>query len=78
MMTFFDHFSDHADRYEAYPDTLFACFASLAPAHDCAIGNGRTALSFTPPFVQDVAGRDPINGCEQPDENLAFRRHHHR
>jgi ubiquinone/menaquinone biosynthesis C-methylase UbiE len=57
-MTFPDHFSDHADRYEAYrptyPDALFACLASLAPAHDlawdCATGNGQAAVVLTPHF----------------------------
>jgi hypothetical protein len=62
-MTFPDHFSDHADRYEAfrptYPDALFAYFASLVPAHDlawdCATGNGQAALGLTPHFDSVVA-----------------------
>ena len=55
-MPFPDHFSDHAERYEAYrptyPDARFASLASLIPAHDLAwdyaIGNGQAALGITP------------------------------
>ena len=62
-MTFPDHFSDHAHRYEAYrptyPDSLFAFLASLVPAHDlawdCATGNGQAALGLTPHFRAVVA-----------------------
>jgi hypothetical protein len=39
-MTFPDHFSDNADRYEAfrptYPDALFTYLASLVSSHDLA------------------------------------------
>jgi ubiquinone/menaquinone biosynthesis C-methylase UbiE len=62
-MTFPDHFSDHADRYEAYrptyPDALFAYLNSLVPAHDlaldCATGNGQAAIKLTPYFRSIVA-----------------------
>jgi SAM-dependent methyltransferase len=62
-MTFPDHFSDHADRYEAfrptYPDALFTYLASLVPTHelawDCATGNGQAALGLTPHFDAVVA-----------------------
>jgi hypothetical protein len=55
-MTFPDHFSDHADLYEAfrpaYPEALFAYLTSLVPAHDlawdCATGNGQAAVALTP------------------------------
>ena len=64
-MTFPDHFSDHAHRYEAYrptyPDALFSYLASLVPAHDlawdCATGNGQAALGLTPHFRAIVATR---------------------
>jgi hypothetical protein len=54
-MTFPDHFSVHADRYEAfrptYPDALFAYLASLVPAHDlawdCATAKAHVALEMT-------------------------------
>ena len=60
-MTFPDHFSDHADRYEAfrptYPDALFAYLATLAPSHDlawdCATGNGQAALGLTPSVIKN-------------------------
>ena len=62
-MIFPDHFSGHADRYEAfrpsYPDKLFAYVASLARSHDlacdCATGNGQAALGLTPHFRSIVA-----------------------
>jgi ubiquinone/menaquinone biosynthesis C-methylase UbiE len=62
-MTFPDHFSDHAHRYEAYrptyPDALFSYLAWLAPAHnvawDCATGNGQAAIKLTPYFRSIVA-----------------------
>jgi len=62
-MTFPDHFSDHAQRYEAYrptyPDSLFAYLASLVYAHelawDCATGNGQAALGLTPHFRTIIA-----------------------
>jgi len=62
-MTFPDHFSDHAHRYEAYrptyPDALFSYLASLVAAHDlawdCATGNGQEALGLTPHFRTIIA-----------------------
>jgi ubiquinone/menaquinone biosynthesis C-methylase UbiE len=62
-MTFPDHFSDHAVRYEAYrpsyPDGLFSYLASLVTAHDlawdCATGNGQAALGLTPHFRTIIA-----------------------
>ena len=58
-----DHFSGHADRYEAfrpnYPDALFAYLASLCPvcdfAWDCATGNGQAAVALTPYFRRVIA-----------------------
>ena len=62
-MRFKDHFSDHADRYEAYrptyPDALSAYLASLVSSYDlawdCATGNGQAALALTPHFRAVVA-----------------------
>jgi ubiquinone/menaquinone biosynthesis C-methylase UbiE len=62
-MTFPDHFSDHADCYEAhrptYPEALFGYLASLTPAHglawDCATGNGQAALGLTLHFDAVIA-----------------------
>jgi hypothetical protein len=62
-MTFPDHFSDHADRYEAfrptYPDALSTYLASLVSspdlASDCATGNGQAAVALTPHFHAVVA-----------------------
>jgi ubiquinone/menaquinone biosynthesis C-methylase UbiE len=58
-----DHFSGHADRYEAfrptYPDALFVYLASLCGQHelawDCATGNGQAAVAIAPYFKQVVA-----------------------
>jgi SAM-dependent methyltransferase len=58
-----DHFSGHADRYEAfrptYPAPLFAYLASLCPAHDlawdCATGNGQAAVAVAAHFRAVIA-----------------------
>jgi ubiquinone/menaquinone biosynthesis C-methylase UbiE len=58
-----DHFSGHADRYEAsrptYPDALFAYLSSLCPrrelAWDCATGNGQAAVALGPYFTTVIA-----------------------
>ena len=57
-MSFKDHFSGHADRYQAhrptYPEALYDYLASLAPGHDlawdCATGNGQAAHGLVPHF----------------------------
>jgi SAM-dependent methyltransferase len=62
-MTFKDHFSGHADGYEAFrptcPPDLFDDLASLAPSHDlawdCATGNGQAAYGLTPHFRAVIA-----------------------
>jgi ubiquinone/menaquinone biosynthesis C-methylase UbiE len=62
-MTFKDHFSGHADSYEAYrpdyPEALFAYLASLVPARkfawDCATGNGQAAVALMPWFDRVIA-----------------------
>lgn len=76
-MTFPDHFSDHADRYEAYrptyPDALFAYLASLSPAKalawDCATGNGQAALGLTPHF-------DGVIATDASPQQIALARPH--
>jgi SAM-dependent methyltransferase len=58
-----DHFSGHADCYEAfrptYPDALFEYLASLCPrrelAWDCATGNGQAAVPLAAYFQRVVA-----------------------
>ena len=58
-----DHFSGHADRYEAsrptYPEALFAYLSSLCPrrelAWDCATGNGQAAVALAPYFSTVIA-----------------------
>ena len=58
-----DHFSGHADRYEAfrptYPDALFVYLASLCTrrqfAWDCATGNGQAAAALAPYFSNVMA-----------------------
>lgn len=55
---FKDHFSGHADGYEAfrpaYPPALFEYLATLAPGHDlawdCATGNGQAAVALARSF----------------------------
>jgi len=58
-----DHFSGHADCYEAfrptYPDALFMYLSSLCPgrdlAWDCATGNGQAAVELAPYFKSVIA-----------------------
>ena len=58
-----DHFSGHADRYEAsrptYPDALFGYLSSLCPhrqfAWDCATGNGQAAVVLARYFSTIIA-----------------------
>ena len=58
-----DHFSGHADCYEAfrptYPAALFDSLASLCPrrelAWDCATGNGQAAVPLAAYFKRVVA-----------------------
>jgi hypothetical protein len=58
-----DHFSGHADRYEAfrptYPEALFAYLAALCPFHDlawdCATGNGQAAVPLAAYFRAVIA-----------------------
>jgi len=58
-----DHFSGHADRYEAfrptYPAPLFAYLAALCPSHDlawdCATGNGQAAVALAGTFRAVIA-----------------------
>jgi ubiquinone/menaquinone biosynthesis C-methylase UbiE len=58
-----DHFSGHADRYEAfrptYPEALFAYLSSLCPlrelAWDCATGNGQAAVALAAYFEEIIA-----------------------
>jgi ubiquinone/menaquinone biosynthesis C-methylase UbiE len=58
-----DHFSGHADRYQAfrptYPRALFEYLASLCPRHnlawDCATGNGQAAVELAAHFQNVVA-----------------------
>ena len=58
-----DHFSGHADRYEAfrptYPDALFLYLSSLCTRRDlgwdCATGNGQAAVALAPYFSAIIA-----------------------
>ena len=58
-----DHFSGHADLYEAfrptYPEALFAYLSSLCPRHDlawdCATGNGQAAVPLAAYFRAVIA-----------------------
>jgi SAM-dependent methyltransferase len=58
-----DHFSGHADRYEAfrpnYSEALFTYLVSLCNrrelAWDCATGNGQAAVALTPYFQSVIA-----------------------
>jgi SAM-dependent methyltransferase len=62
-MKFSDHFSNHAQRYEAYrptyPDALFGYLASLVASRDlaldCATGNGQAALKLMHHFRSILA-----------------------
>jgi ubiquinone/menaquinone biosynthesis C-methylase UbiE len=73
-----DHFSGHADRYEAfrptYPDALFAHLASLCPRHevawDCATGNGQAAVALAPYFrlvLASDASRQQVSQAKERD-----------
>jgi SAM-dependent methyltransferase len=72
-MSFKDHFSGHADRYEAfrptYPEALFAYLASIAPGHelawDCATGNGQAAVGLAAHFQSVVASDSSRKQLEQ-------------
>ena len=77
-----DHFSGHADCYEAfrptYPQALFAYLASLCPRHelawDCATGNGQAAVPLAVHFKQVIATDASARQIEQsrgPD-NIRF------
>jgi len=78
-----DHFSGHADRYEAsrptYPDALFAYLSSLCPRHDlawdCATGNGQAAVALAPYFTTLIAtdaSQKQIDHA-RPCENIQYR-----
>jgi ubiquinone/menaquinone biosynthesis C-methylase UbiE len=78
-----DHFSGHADRYEAsrptYPDDLFAYVSSLCPhrelAWDCATGNGQAAIALAPYFTTVIAtdaSQKQIDHA-RPRENVQYR-----
>ncbi len=79
---FRDHFSGHADRYEAfrpdYPAELFDYLASIAPGHelawDCATGNGQAALGVAPYFASVIATDASARQIEQarPRENVRY------
>ncbi len=78
-----DHFSGHADRYEAsrptYPEALFAYLSSLCPhrglAWDCATGNGQAAVVLAPYFstiIATDASQKQIDHA-RPRENVQYR-----
>jgi ubiquinone/menaquinone biosynthesis C-methylase UbiE len=78
-----DHFSGHADRYEAsrptYPDALFAFLSSLCLrrelAWDCATGNGQAAAALAPYFstifATDASQKQIDHG--RPRQNVQYR-----
>jgi SAM-dependent methyltransferase len=78
-----DHFSGHADRYEAfrptYPGALFAYLSSLCSIHDfawdCATGNGQAAVALAPYFgtviATDASERQVDHA--RPCENVQYR-----
>jgi SAM-dependent methyltransferase len=77
-----DHFSGHADRYEAfrptYPATLFEYLASLCAAHDlawdCATGNGQAAIPLSGHFgavIATDASQQQIDQAE-PRANVRY------
>ncbi len=78
-MSYIDHFSGHADRYETYrptyPKVLHAYLASLVSTHDlawdCATGNGQTALGLVLHFLSVVAN-------DASPQQLALARPHDR
>lgn len=77
-----DHFSGHADCYEAfrptYPDALFAYLASLCPrrelAWDCATGNGQAAVPLAAHFKRVIASDASEKQIAQASgpENIQF------
>jgi SAM-dependent methyltransferase len=79
---FKDHFSGHADSYEAfrpdYPTELFQYVASITPAHelawDCATGNGQAALGIAPYFKAVIATDASAKQIDQarPGENIRY------
>jgi len=79
---FKDHFSGHADTYEAfrpnYPVELFEYLASIAPGHelawDCATGNGQAALGVAPYFSAVIATDASARQIEQarPGKNVRY------
>jgi SAM-dependent methyltransferase len=68
-----DHFSGHADQYEAfrpnYPAALFKYVSSLCDLHelawDCATGNGQAAVELAPHFRKVVATDASAKQIEQ-------------
>jgi hypothetical protein len=82
-MTFKDHFSGHADDYDAYrpsyPDALFEWLASVAPARgrvwDCATGNGQAAKSLVRYFQSVIATDASENQLSKatPQAGIEFR-----
>jgi ubiquinone/menaquinone biosynthesis C-methylase UbiE len=77
-----DHFSGHADQYEAfrptYPEGLFAYLVSLCPrrdlAWDCATGNGQAAVPLAAHFRAVVAtdfSQQQIDQAQQR-ENIRY------
>jgi hypothetical protein len=77
-----DHFSGHADRYEAfrptYPAPLFAYLASLCPgrelAWDCATGNGQAAVALARHFRAVIAtdASEKQIGRTRPQANVRY------
>ncbi|MFI5454124.1 MAG: class I SAM-dependent methyltransferase [Isosphaerales bacterium] len=77
-----DHFSGHADRYEAfrptYPEALFAYLTSLCPfrdlAWDCATGNGQAAVAVAAYFRAVIATDASQKQIDQahPRENVRY------
>ena len=77
-----DHFSGHADRYQAsrptYPVALFAYLSSLCLdrglAWDCATGNGQAAVSlaayFSRVFATDASQKQIDHACHH--ENIQY------
>jgi ubiquinone/menaquinone biosynthesis C-methylase UbiE len=77
-----DHFSGHADHYQAYrptyPVSLFSYLASLCPAHDlawdCATGNGQAAVPLAAHFRAVIATDGSRRQIDQahPRENVRY------
>jgi SAM-dependent methyltransferase len=77
-----DHFSGHADLYEAfrptYPEALFAYLASLCPVRDlvwdCATGNGQAAVPLAAHFRAVIATDASQKQIDQgrPRENVRY------